>query len=165
MKNNAHLRQLVDWKATIIAGFSGGLISFFLNMVLTKITLGSAQLFYKLEASLILGEKFLYTSETNMILVFFLGLVIHLILSIVFAIILTTIIHRWGLLVGIIGGAIFGLSLYIINFHLLSYYFPWFYPLKNWMFLVSHVIYGASVGGIYELLEVERYVISDRKEA
>ena len=67
-------------------------------------------------------------------------------------------LHRWGIIVGIIGGAIFGLALYLINFYTLTYFFPWFFPLRSWMMMLSHVIYGATAGGVYEALEVEEFV-------
>jgi len=151
------LKQIVDWRATFIAGFVGGLISYLLNILLTRISLGSGWLFIQLSASILLGEKALH-SEYDQFLIILLGFLIHIALSMIFAAILTTIIHRWGLVVGIIGGAAFGLGLYVINFYLLSYFFPWFYPLRTWIFVLSNVLYGAIVGGVYELLEVEKYI-------
>ena len=156
------LRQVVDWRATFWAGFLGGLISLGTNMVLTHLNLGSPWIFLRMVASIVLGEGSLLPpsySQFNIILV---GIIVHLLLSGLFAALLTIIIHRWGLLVGILGGAAFGLALYTINFSLMSIFFPWFFPLQNWMFALSHVLFGALVGGIYEMLEVEIFVPAEK---
>ena len=74
---------------------------------------------------------------------------------------LAFIIHRWGLIVGIVGGALYGLSLYLINYLTFSAFFPWFYPLQSWMMVVGHVFFGALAGGLYEALERDIYVEVD----
>ncbi|MFN8449032.1 MAG: hypothetical protein U0521_10670 [Anaerolineae bacterium] len=43
------------------------------------------------------------------------GVIVHYVLSFVFTLIITIVIHRWGLVVGIVGGALLGLALYGIN--------------------------------------------------
>lgn len=45
------------------------------------------------------------------------GVLVHLVLSLVYALLLAFIIHRWGLVVGIVGGALFGVAIYIINYY------------------------------------------------
>ena len=71
-------------------------------------------------------------------------------------------IYRWGLIIGFFGGGLLGLALYVINFYSLSYFFPWFYAYRSWVMVVSHIVFGALAGGLYELLEVEEYVMDDR---
>ena len=86
------------------------------------------------------------------------GLLIHFLLSLIAGAILTTIIHRWGLLVGLLVGALFGLAVYAINFFTFTLLFDWFYVLRSWPILLAHVLFGAVTGFVYELLEVERFV-------
>jgi hypothetical protein len=86
------------------------------------------------------------------------ALLVNLALSILFAGLIALIIHRWGLIVGLVGGAVLGLALYAINFYTFSFFFPWFFPFRSWMMVVSHLIFGAVAGGTYELLEVEEFV-------
>jgi hypothetical protein len=57
-----------------------------------------------------------------------------------------------------VGGAILGLLLYAINFYTLTFFFPWFFAMRSWPVIVSHIIFGATAGGVYELLEVEEFV-------
>ena len=57
-----------------------------------------------------------------------------------------------------VGGAMLGLALYAINFYSISFFFPWLFPLRSWIFMVAHIVFGAFAGVIYELLEVETFV-------
>jgi hypothetical protein len=90
--------------------------------------------------------------------IFAVSLIVHLPLSIGFACLIAVVLHRWGLIVGILGGAGFGLALYFINFYTVSFFFPWFFPMRSWIMAASHIIFGALAGGIYEALEVEEFV-------
>src|SRR6185369_1281603 len=91
--------------------------------------------------------------------IFAVALLIHLPLSIAFACVIAFVLHRWGLLVGIVGGALLGLALYWINFGTVFNLVPWFAPMKGWETMLAHVVFGAVAGGTYELLEVERFVV------
>jgi hypothetical protein len=84
--------------------------------------------------------------------------VTHYVLSIVFGMLLAYIIHRGGMLTGILGGAVFGLCLYYINIYTLTWQFPWFFVMRGWPFLLTHILFGAMAGGIYEGLEVEEFI-------
>jgi len=61
-------------------------------------------------------------------------------------------------MVGIVGGGLFGLALYGINFYTLAAWFPQFLLIKSTHMALSHVAFGALAGGIYELLEIEEFV-------
>jgi len=63
------------------------------------------------------------------------------------------------LIVGIIGGAIFGIAIFCINVYGLTYFYYWFSLMRSWPFLLAHIIFGALAGGIYEALEVEEFVV------
>ena len=89
------------------------------------------------------------------------GVLMHMSLSLVYALLLAFIIHRWGLVVGIVGGALFGLAIYIINYYTFTYLFPWFFPLRSWLVLATHIFFGATAGGIYEALERDIYVLDE----
>ena len=153
------VRQLVDWRATVIAGLSGAIV-FVLTIVtvLPATTGGSLAAFFRYVASIIFGKDVLPPSTGSDPGVILVGVLLHLILSLIFAAILTTIIHRWGLLVGLFGGALFGLAIYAINFFTFTLFFDWFYLLRSWPILLAHVLFGAVTGFVYELLEVERFV-------
>lgn len=153
------MRQLVDWRATIIAALLGGL-TFLLTLavILPAVTGGTVWAVLRYVASILMGPEVLpppVSFDAGIVLV---GLLIHFVLSLIFGAILTTIIHRWGLIVGLLGGALFGLAVYAINFFTFTLLFDWFYVLRSWPILLAHVLFGAVTGFVYELLEVERFV-------
>jgi len=152
------MRQVVDWRAAIWAGIISGVIFLAINMLLMKIYVGSPWVTVRLVASIAMGARVLPPPATFDAGIFVVAILVHLPLSIAFASLIAAILHRWGLLVGIIGGAIFGLALYAINFYTFTFFFPTFFPMRSWIMAVSHVIFGACAGGIYENLEVEKYV-------
>ena len=152
------LKQVVDWRAAVWAGVVAGVVFLFVSMVLTSVYLGSPWVMVRLIASIVMGEAVLPPPATFELGIFGAALAVHLAFSIVFACLIAYVLHRWGLLVGILGGAAFGLALYFINFYTFSAFFPWFFPMRSWIMAVSHVLYGALAGGLYEALEIEEFV-------
>lgn len=156
------LRLVMDWRAAIIAGLLAGGLTMLLWMILwTLMTAGSAWTPFHQAAAILLGQDVLTPSQTLNPQIVLTGLVVHLFLSVVYAIILAFIIHRWGLVVGVLGGALFGLALYFINYYTFTALFPWFFPARSWIILVGHIFFGATAGGIYEVLERDIYVLNE----
>jgi hypothetical protein len=81
------------------------------------------------------------------------GLGVHYLLSLLFSLVIAVVIHRWGLWVGLLGGAGLGLCLYLINLYTLTTWAEWFFAFNSGVLLLSHVLYGAVVGGVYESLD------------
>ena len=155
---NIKVRQLVDWKAALIAGLTGGLISFTTNLILSYWLLDSPWLLTRIISSIILGESVLPPPVSFSWPVLLASLFIHLLLSLIFAGLIAVVVHQWGILVSFIGGALMGLAFYAIAFYTFSMLYPWFYTFRSWIFLVMYILYGAFTGSVYELLEVEKYV-------
>jgi hypothetical protein len=148
-------RRTVDWKAALWAGLISGFVFLATNMMLSLIYLQNAWLAPRLFASLVMGENVLVPPLKFDLSVFAVAIGVNQILSIPFASLIAYCLHRWGIVVGIVGGALFGLALYGINIYAMSNFFPQFFALKNGLLLTSHIIFGAAAGGIYELLETE----------
>jgi hypothetical protein len=153
----AKMRQVMDWSAAIWAGAISGVIYLILNMILTSAYTGSPWLPVRLIASIMMGQGVLPPPASFDAVIFIIAFVLHICLSIGYACLIAGILHRWGLLVGFLGGAAIGAGIYLINFYSVSYFFPWFFPLRSWIVLLSHVLFGGLAGGIYELLEREEY--------
>lgn len=152
----------MDWRAAVIAGLiAGGLTMLLWMILLSLMTGGSLWTPFHHVAAILLGENVLTPSQTLSFQVVLTGAILHLVLSVIYAVILAFIIHRWGLVVGILGGMLFGLALYIINYYTFTAIYPWFYPLRSWIALVGHVFFGAVAGGVYEALERDIYVVEE----
>jgi hypothetical protein len=155
---NKKMTQVVDWSAAVWSGVISGVIFLAISMLLTYIYIGSPWVINRLIASVVMGPNVLPPPATFDATIFIVSIIVQLLLSLTFACIIAIIFHRWGLLVGVIGGGLFGLALYFINFYTFSLIFPWFFLMKSWIMVVSHVVFGALAGGIYEALEVEKFV-------
>ena len=152
------MRQLVDWSAAVWAGLVAGLAFMLVNVIAIPLYEGlSSWAIVRYIASLVLGEGILVSAEPNMAILMT-AIVVNFVLSICYALVLAIIIHRWGMIVGVILGALFGFALYLINMGAFTLLYPWFEAIYSRWFIVAHVVFGAVAGGIYELLEVEEFV-------
>jgi hypothetical protein len=68
-------------------------------------------------------------------------------------VLIAVVIHRWGLLVGIIGGGIMGIAIYLLNLYFFTVLFEWFFAINSSVLLLSHILFGATAGGVYELFD------------
>lgn len=151
--------QVMDWRAAVVTGLIVGALTLLIMLVgYPMITGGTPWTVFRFIAGIALGSGVLPPPATFDALSVVLGLVIHLALSVTYTIILALIIHRWGILIGLLGGALFGLALFLINLLTFVRLFAWFYPVRSWTFLLLHLFFGAVAGGLYELLERDRYV-------
>lgn len=160
MQNNSNnFRQLVDWSASIWAGLVSGVAFLLFNLVMTPMMEGgNAWVMLRLFASPLLGSEVLAPPATNDPWVSVVGTATVLGCSVLYSMVLAVIIHRWGSLVGLLGGTVFGLVLYYINFYTLSFFVPWFFAMRSLSMALSHLLFGALAGWLYESLEVEEFV-------
>lgn len=159
---NVKMRQIMDWRAAVLAGLLAGVVAMLLWIImLAVVTGGSIWTPFHHTAAVLLGEGVLTPSQSLDPRIVITGAVVHLVLSVIYAVILAFIIHRWGLVVGIIGGTFFGLAIYLINYYTFSILYPWFYPLRSWIALVWHLVFGAVAGGLYEAFERDIYVVDE----
>ena len=159
---NRAMRQIMDWRAAVIAGLLAGVLALALRVLLWLLVTGGSfwAPFYQ-SAAIFLGPESLAPVDAPQMGIVAVGVLVHMALSLVYALLLAFIIHRWGLIVGILGGALFGLAIYVINYYTFTYLFPWFFPLRSWLVLATHVFFGATAGGIYEALERHLYVLDE----
>ncbi len=154
------MRQLVDWSAALWAALIAGTIFLIINLFVVPQFMGGANHWMMLRyfGSIVLGSQVLAPPATYDGTVLIAALITHYVLSIGFTLLLAYIIHRWGLLAGIVLGGLFGLGLYSINYYTVTTLFPWFFALAGTPMAVAHAVFGALAGGIYEGLEVEEFV-------
>lgn len=157
-KTDTVLRQLVDWNAAFWAGILSGVLALTISAVITWRLLGSPMVAFRIIASVVRGPSVLQPVAGDDAGVILAALFVQLAIALVFALITAVVVHRWGLLVSFVGGGLLGLALYVINFYSISFFFPWLFAYRSWIFMVAHITFGAVAGVIYELLEVETFV-------
>ncbi len=157
-ERNFETRQVLDWSAAVWAGLLAGLIFLIVGVVASWLALADPWFVVRLIASSVLGPDVVPKPSELNTSILVVGMIAHFLLSILFALLVAFIVHRWGFVISFFGGALIGLAFYAINFYTMSYFFPWIFPLRNWIMLLSHVIFGAFAGAIYEMLEVETFV-------
>jgi hypothetical protein len=151
--------QLVDWRAAIWAGIISGVVFLLLNLFFSPSMIGgNAWVMVRLFASLIMREGILAPPATFHLSALLVAILTNFSLSLLFALLVAYVIHRGGLVTGILGGAALGLAIYGINFYTVTYFVPWFFAVRGWVMVFNHIIIGALAGGIYEWLEVERCI-------
>lgn len=157
----AEMLKHVTWRAVLFAGIAGGTVFLITNLALLPLLLEvKPALLLRYFAGLVLGSDALTDDGTEVLGA---GLIVLYALAIVFAFPITIVVHRWGLAVGILGGAVLGLALYSINFYTLTRWFEWFFALHSTALLLGHVLFGAVAGGVYEIFDhYDRPLLKER---
>lgn len=158
-KASTEMEQIVDWRSAIIAGLVAGLVFLLAEMIgRAAVTGGSPWITVRYIAAIVMGENVLPPPPTFDAVIFVVALLVNFVLAVIFSMILAAIVHEWEMVVGIVIGALFGLAIYAINYYTFTRFFPWFFPVRNWTDILSHILFGAVAGGVYEALERERFV-------
>jgi hypothetical protein len=147
----SEIQKNMTWRAIPIAGVAAGSVFLLVSGLLSLLTPGiNVGLLLRYFAALLLGSNVLTSNDATTLVV---GIIIHYVLSLGFALMIAIVVHRWGLMVGIIGGALLGLAIYGINLYTMTLFFEWFFATNSIVLLVSHVLFGAVAGGVYELFD------------
>jgi hypothetical protein len=141
-----------DWRAAIWAGVIAGAVFLVVEMLLVWLVQGmSPWAPPRMMAAMVLGPEVLPPPADFSFMAVMTAMLIHFPLSIVYGLILGWAIHRLEMGMALLAGAAFGLiAVYVVNFYLIApMAFPWFVEARNWISLVSHVIFGVVLAGTY----------------
>lgn len=149
--------RTVDWLATFWAALVAALVSLLLYLLFVPAVVGAGNAWAVLRyiASVVMGTEVLPPPATMTAAIALTAIGVHLTLSFVMTAIIAFVLHRWGLITGIVGGAVMGLAFFAINYFTLTALEPHMFAMAHWSVGVVHVVFGAVAGGVYELLEVE----------
>ena len=147
-----------DLKAAIWAGIIAGLVFLMLEMAMVAFIQGMSPWGPpRMMAAIVMGEGVLPPMEGPVTIsagVMMVALLVHMVLTIVYAVVLGVAISllKLNLLTSVIAGTLFGVFLYYINFYSFTAVFPWFAMARGGISLVAHAVYGLVLGLAYHMI-------------
>ena len=148
-------QKTIDWSAAIWAGVIGGGVFMMLEMIMVPLFMpdGSPWAPPRMIAAIAMGKDVLPPPATFAVAPLMTAMVLHFMMSIIYAIILAFIVNRFGLGIAVIIGLVFGLILYLVNFYGFTAVFPWFAMARNWISIFSHLMFGVIAALVYKWLQ------------
>lgn len=157
------MKEKLDVSAAIWAAIIAGLVFVVMEMVLVATAGGGSPWGPpRMIAAIGMGRDVLPPPATFDFGIVMVAMIIHFALSIVLGLILGWAISNWRLGMGaaIVGGIVFGLLVYLVSFYIFTGIFPWFANARNWITVLSHLVYGGVLGGVYRALASRRWTHS-----
>ncbi|NVK22789.1 MAG: hypothetical protein HWD86_09745 [Kangiellaceae bacterium] len=155
---------IVDWSAVLWSGFLAAVLTLpVLFFIFPYAVNTDTNTIIQYWSSLLLGVSVITIPASFSVSLALVACVVHIILTLVLTAFIASVFHRWGLVIGIAGGALVGLCYYAINIYSVTYFFNWMFQLEGIWFLLFNLFTGALAGGLYEALEREQW--SDKKSA
>ena len=149
-------KQILDWSAAWVSGLLASTIFFLLAIFLAPyFDGGNAWTVVRTIAAPILGEQVLAPPASFHATALVVSIFLVVGVSTLLTVFLAGVIHRFGMIVGLVGGGLFGLGYFSVVFYLLTIVFPWLFALKGDGMLIAFISFGCLAGGLYEALEVE----------
>lgn len=148
-------RRSPDVVAAVWAGLIAGLIMMVLQLIMVPVFLDrSAWLPTRWTAAILMGQDALPgagAATAGWIAV--LALVVHYALSVIYALVGSSVLARLRFWPAVITGAVGGFVLYLINFYGFTATFEWFVSARNWVTTFTHIAFGIGVAAAYKGLE------------
>lgn len=149
------MARTIDLKAAVWAGITAGLVFMVLEMLLVQLV-GVVSMWGppRMMAAIVMGREVLPPPATFDAGVLIVAMIVHFALSLVYAFIFAWIVGQWQMTMvsAAIGGLVFGLVIYAVNFYGFTALFPWFAEARNWITILAHAIFGLTLGVVYEPL-------------
>lgn len=152
---NWHWRAM-DWAAAAVSGFAAGAVLMVLDLLWSAIFSPDglwrtshmiAPIFSGATDSLPTAD---YHFSVGVVAI---ALLTHYVLGVVFGLVLAAILVQLRFdtepLKALLTGACLGLLLYVVNFQLLTAFFPWLAGLRGMATLAAHLVFGGVAGALY----------------
>lgn len=150
------IRMSLNWGAAICAGIVAGVIATAVQIALWWVFLDALPwILYRdarLTAAILMGQEVLPPPATFDWHVMIVATFIHFVISITYSLILACLIYRLGMTLSLLAGGIYGLILYGINMYGVTLVFPWFSEVRDWITILTHVVFGISIAATYKIL-------------
>lgn len=150
-------KRITRWGKGAVAGVIAGALFLAVEMVLLKV-FGGGNIWVplRLSASITLGNRAVATSTPFTFDIFFIGMMMHFLLSILYTVVLGMLIHNLKPAAAILAGAGFGLLMYLFHFYGLTAFYPWVANSRSWIVVVGHLLFGMSAAWIYSHLHMRQ---------
>lgn len=148
--------RAMDWVAAAVSGFAAGAVLMVLDLLWSAIFNPDgpwrtshmiAPIFGGATDRLQSGD---YPFSVSVVSI---ALLTHYVLGIVFGLVLATILAQLRLdtepLKALVTGACLGLLLYVVNFEVLTAFFPWLAGLRGTATLAAHLVFGGVAAVLY----------------
>ncbi len=143
--------ETINWKSAIWAGIIAGLIFMMLEMVMVPMFLGGSPWGPpRMIAAIGMGKEVLPPPATFDIGILMVAVILHLLLSVVYAVIIAFIVKGMEFSMALAVGGVIGLAIYFLNFYLMTSIFPWFENARNWVSIFSHISFGVAAAWVYK---------------
>jgi Na+/proline symporter len=150
-----HAAEGVRGHELVLTGVIAGLAKVVIDTTMAPLVLTRPFAMLQATAAIILGPRAASPSARFEVPEAILALVVHFVLSILFATLLFLFlfrVRRFGRILTAGVGVAFGVALYLVDFHLFSVAFPWFKPLRGLLELTSHALFGLVVSLVFSAL-------------
>jgi hypothetical protein len=105
----------------------------------------------RLTAALIMGSAVLPPPSTAQWDILLVASLIHFVLSIIYAVLPVLLLSRLKTGAALAAGIIYGLAIYGVNLYGFTMLFPWFTVARDWVTLVTHLVFGVALVGASHL--------------
>lgn len=147
-------QRLPDWAAAATAGLTAGAVVMVLELLWSPLASGRRGPWgvSHMIAAIVMGPTVLQSNDFSLAVVA-VALAAHYVLGIVFGVIFALIIAPFirdsGMGAVSLAGAVFGALLYLLNFHGMTHFFPWFVEWRGTQTLLMHLVFGLTAALLY----------------
>lgn len=141
----------INFRAVVIAGLVAGMAFLMIEMAMLVMMGQSPWGPPRMMGAIVLGRGALTPPDTFDMVVIGVAMMLHLTLSVMYALAFAFVGGRLALLPSMLAGAIFGAIIYAINFYGFTSLFPWFAMARGMGSVAGHVAFGVILALVYKL--------------
>ncbi|WP_306717141.1 sodium:proline symporter [Burkholderia dolosa] len=107
----------------------------------------------RLTAAIVMGRRVLDSAGGFDPLIMGVATLVHALLSVAYAALLTTMTRGRSFAPALLAGAAFGVVLYGVNLYAFTSIFPWFVPVRGAVTLIAHLVFGITAAAVHHIAE------------
>lgn len=110
----------------------------------------------RLTAAILMGREVLPPPVTVDWQVITVATFIHFVLSIAYSFFFAFLVSRLNKKLWLAAGLIYGLAIYGVNMYGMTFIYPWFSEVRDWITVAGHAVFGICLAGAYSKLSGTR---------